>query len=428
MIEKSIFKDGSNKNLTHPVNSKGITLIALIITIIVMLILVAVSISIALNSGLFDAAGKATQKTNIAKDQEQELASGKVNIDNKVYNSIDEYIATIGGEEKPDRSDLNIGDYVNYTPKGTVYVRKYTDSVLQKYSGYSSNQEVYLQDTKWRILDINSDGSIELISEKELYIGNSSGNTTELYFKGATGYNNGVKILNDLCHELYGTGEYAIGGRSLDIEDIQDRMDTDVWNWEDYENSYVDTGKYGGTKTYETSNAYYPARWAQEVTGKVNGASTNGTLEQSDDGELIAWDETTNAERKGLTYFPEETTGASITITQTYWNKCGWTGDNFTDPTYYNLLITHEDGTNYNNWLASRYVYANNSNIAAFGLRNVYNGYVSGSNLFFSNGYPGGYVCYGVRPVVTLDSKVLLTEDVDNSTEDVKYWKLPENS
>ena len=40
---------------------KGITLIALVITIIVMLILVAVTISMAINGGLFEKAGKATR-------------------------------------------------------------------------------------------------------------------------------------------------------------------------------------------------------------------------------------------------------------------------------------------------------------------------------------------------------------------------------
>ena len=58
--------------------NKGITLVALIITIIVMLILVMVSIQILFNTGLFESAGKAAQKTNIAKEQEQEFASGDI--------------------------------------------------------------------------------------------------------------------------------------------------------------------------------------------------------------------------------------------------------------------------------------------------------------------------------------------------------------
>ena len=51
-------------------SNKGITLIALVITIIVMLILVVVTIRISTNGGLFDYAGKAARET--IKEQEQE--------------------------------------------------------------------------------------------------------------------------------------------------------------------------------------------------------------------------------------------------------------------------------------------------------------------------------------------------------------------
>ena len=51
-------------------NKKGITLIALIITIIVMLILVAVTISVALNGGLFNNARDASDKTKRAVREE----------------------------------------------------------------------------------------------------------------------------------------------------------------------------------------------------------------------------------------------------------------------------------------------------------------------------------------------------------------------
>ena len=74
---------------------KGITLIALIITIIVMLILVAVTISMAVNGGLFEYAGKATGEMQNAIDEEQKLAEGKIKIGETWYNSIDEYIGTI---------------------------------------------------------------------------------------------------------------------------------------------------------------------------------------------------------------------------------------------------------------------------------------------------------------------------------------------
>ena len=80
-----------NKNKLKENN--GITLIALIITIIVMLILVAVTITVAVNGGLFEYAGRAGRETNEAIDKEQTLANGKVKVDGKWYNSIDDYMA-----------------------------------------------------------------------------------------------------------------------------------------------------------------------------------------------------------------------------------------------------------------------------------------------------------------------------------------------
>lgn len=59
---------------------KGITLIALVITIIVMLILVAVTITMAIQGGLFEKAGEAAQKTNNALEAEGELGDGLVNV------------------------------------------------------------------------------------------------------------------------------------------------------------------------------------------------------------------------------------------------------------------------------------------------------------------------------------------------------------
>lgn len=61
-------------------SEKGITLIALVITIIVMLILVAVTITMAINGGLFEKAGEAASKTNSALQSENELGSGLVNV------------------------------------------------------------------------------------------------------------------------------------------------------------------------------------------------------------------------------------------------------------------------------------------------------------------------------------------------------------
>ena len=98
-------------------NQKGITLIALVITIIVMLILVSVTISIAVNGGLFDYAGKAVKKTSIEKEREAILAELAIS-------QIDEYVegeSTRLGESLYDRTLENGDKWHVVTANGNVY-------------------------------------------------------------------------------------------------------------------------------------------------------------------------------------------------------------------------------------------------------------------------------------------------------------------
>ena len=69
---------------------KGITLVALVITIIVMLILASVTISMLVNGGLIDKAKGATSDTKTATENEQ-------NIIKEYENLIDEYAAPSSG-------------------------------------------------------------------------------------------------------------------------------------------------------------------------------------------------------------------------------------------------------------------------------------------------------------------------------------------
>ena len=62
-------------------NQKGITLVALVITIIVMLILVAVSLTVAINNGLIGNAQKAATDTQTERDAEKKISDGYVKID-----------------------------------------------------------------------------------------------------------------------------------------------------------------------------------------------------------------------------------------------------------------------------------------------------------------------------------------------------------
>jgi len=99
MIEKSIFKDGANKNLTHPKQEKGITLVALIITIIVMMILVAVSVAVVINSDLLRTAQSAgtAYRTNMDKEQNIGTDTGDIKIGDKTMSG---YMETIKPSKK----------------------------------------------------------------------------------------------------------------------------------------------------------------------------------------------------------------------------------------------------------------------------------------------------------------------------------------
>ena len=86
--------------------NKGITLIALVITIIVMLILVAVTITMAINGGLFGYAQNAAGGTKNAYISEQQIGeNGTVTVDNEEYASIDDYIDSLNREKYGIRED-----------------------------------------------------------------------------------------------------------------------------------------------------------------------------------------------------------------------------------------------------------------------------------------------------------------------------------
>ena len=101
--------------------NKGITLIALIITIIVMLILVAVSVNVIIKSNLIGTAEKATNKYKTASEEESK--GGVIEIDGKKYNSIEDYInlSSInipGGTRVTEPTEYKVGDKTAIIPAG----------------------------------------------------------------------------------------------------------------------------------------------------------------------------------------------------------------------------------------------------------------------------------------------------------------------
>ena len=125
--------------------NKGITLIALVITIIVMLILVVVTIRISTNGGLFDYAGKAARETNDAITDETDIANGKITIGGVTYNSIEDYInrdkiSSVKLKYKVEGSNIMVyleDSYIDYLETNELEASAGSDSA---YTSYITNK------------------------------------------------------------------------------------------------------------------------------------------------------------------------------------------------------------------------------------------------------------------------------------------------
>ena len=370
-------------------NSKGITLVALVITIIILLILAGISISALTNTGIFQKAKDAKQKSEDAElDQNTKL--------DEYENEIDKYIPEQGGEKLVDKVNggtIKVGDYISYTPDGAS-----TENILQELATYSGSENENITSTltqeidketglKWRVLDVK-DGKVRLISDRPT--------TSKITLFGAKGYNNAVYLLDKTCKTLYNNSKLASNVQNLKIEDIQDHLSYD---YTQYTNPNVDTGKYGGTKEYE-ANKNYPNIFAKEKTGWVDGIQ--GT-------ELSLSEQTAPINETNTT------ANKKIKITQTYWYKTmsanDFDGEN--KEMYYKLFINN--GSNYypTYWMSSRCVDADSVN-AGFVVRYVISGTVNAYGLYYSNGNEYSRGC-AFRPCITLNSNVQVTSG--NGTE-----------
>ena len=118
--------------------NRGITLIALIITIIVMLILVAVSVNILIKSNLIGTAEKTVNKYKTAS--EEEANGGVIEIDGKKYNSIDDYMK--GKEKLPDiEAGERAAENSNY--KGVTIPKGFTVSGIKSEQGIDNGLVIY---------------------------------------------------------------------------------------------------------------------------------------------------------------------------------------------------------------------------------------------------------------------------------------------
>ena len=356
---------------------KGITLVALVVTIVVLLILAGVSINLVLgNNGIIAK----------AKDAETKSAEASQN-DLKGMNALTEEMNNALGEKtKVDLSKYKIGDYVNYTydPVSSGYETKTEEN------GYGNQTIAQTTGLTWKVLNVDKENdTVDIISENPT--------SQDVNFFNILGYNNGPYLMNEICKAQYSNKSLGVNARSINLLDMEKHLTAaGIAARNAYTNS--NSGKkYGETKTY-TSNTKYPSLYAGQKGAGVNVAEANAsTIAQPDiskgndpyeESKAIATTEPTTDNTSG--------TGNPLTVTQTSYyisiNK-----DNYGD------AASVLSNSNYF-WVASRYV-DTYSGAATFGLR-VANTNTNGNSMFFSYGSTDG-IGSRLRPVVSLSSSIL---------------------
>ena len=307
-----------------------------------------------------------------------------------------------------------VGDIVSYTPDtpSTGY-----DLSTAK-SGYSSAQTIdgTYDPTTWKIMEVDESGNITKL------FGVPSSSQSKVYFRGSTGYNNGVYLLNDICKSRYGNASLGATARSLNIEDIESRMNaTGIAARNGYKSG---TTQYGTTRKYTGSYTKYPAIYAQEkysgvdVSDVADGTQViTGSVDATAQAKMNPSGKTQSEDvYTAVTTDTSKTDATTLTCTKTYYYFSNTPSSYFDDTNFHSMIF----GTGTYFWLASRYVncYSNDS-YAYFGLRIVNHSSLNGRYLFSSNGISNLESKFRLAPVVSLGSGVQIKSG--SGTEDDPY-------
>lgn len=341
-------------------NKKGITLIALVITIIVLLILAGVSIAtLSGDDGLLKQAQSSKTKTEEAqKKEEEELNSQKTNIDNSLAKwTQNGNIITKG------TITLKVGDVVEYDETNDGKVTDITE-------------------VSWKVLGV-SGGKLALVS---------TDNVSNLTLNGKTGYVEGISEINKICG-YYGNGKGASNVRGITVEDINR-----VTGYDPNKGSYDST-----TGTYNKFRYGLQDEYLTTVTGRWYHFNSDGEFVYPAEGESVTL--TSNY----YSYFP----------TTLAYNDTDPEIGLDTDSEEYKLLFENSDGTDAGYWLADQFtrIFSTGGYIN-YGLRVVNEKEVQREYLVghtSENSYT-----HGIRVVVELESGVSLEKDETTGSWKIK--------
>ena len=204
--------------------NKGITLIALILTIVIMLILLAVGASYIINDNLIGRADNTVKAANNKINQQQTIVDdlmGELNKSTAAHDwkvNGDKFTCTCDlckAHANGDSSNgltVEIGQEIKYKAvrdtEGAI-----TTTITAAMSGHTENQIISLTAEPTYVVmgvaDINENGTNETllltIAKPEV----------KVILAGAAAYNNGPTEINRMCRELYGKD-----ARGMTIEDV----------------------------------------------------------------------------------------------------------------------------------------------------------------------------------------------------------------
>ena len=387
--------------------NKGITLLALIVTIIVLLILSGISIAMLVgDNGIYDNAKTAQRATRAGEVKERvalEVSNNQIlKYTNREEKTRDEVIAELVAEgeltaeeveelESSETPVITIGgiriDFSvlpekvqTWTQDGTsVTDGEITLTVGQAVTGYSVDVEINSATqtiSNWYVLGAKN-GEL-LITTNTSY--------ENVTLSGIEDYVGGVAKLNTAASK-YSDGDMANSTRTLDMADINritgynPEVDgSSVGSVWEYGNEVTYTLKDGGTVSYQGT---------KQPTTETDSSYTqfqywNGT-------EIVTL-----------------ATGESTTLTCTAVNYNASSADSATKA----MLFTNTGaypGASGNYWLGSPYVNCNEG-YASWGLHIVYSSNIrKDGTLFYSYDGTNSYT-KGLRPVVSLKSSVKVTD------------------
>jgi len=290
-------------------------------------------------------------------------------------------------------NETDIGKTVaGYTPNGSSsYSTTQGGAERSGYQNQTHNRDTGL---KWKLWKVDT-------AKNEIQIISDRATSSRINLQNITGYNNGVRLLDEICSNVYGNSTIAAKGgsykaRNMKLSDIIGESGTDTTVIKSTTTNQNNNG-YGTTYIDYTSGTF-PKIW---VSNERN-VTTIASREEAGNSWLSASDYTT-----------ANSSSNKMRAYETRWYNMSMKQNSFQNATYFNMVMGTAIASN-DYWLSTRYAYPSSSSYCYFGLEYVGTYGVGISDyLYDSTHYSESNAC-AVRPLVSIPLKsVTITNNSD---------------